>query len=628
MNQVNYKDILYAIKSDNLVLFSNFAEGNLDISFGRFPLLSLCYLYKSNKILKQYKAELCAINKYKVITEDFEIYQKFRTIAGRCLRLYISDNSIVSPVEMLALLHKDREAKKIFKLSKEHRAISEQTISNLRSIYFVSGQKVYICDSEIKITPRPLGKGEKLPYKVAISISLSFILMLSFCFVILNFSTGFGTTWNPYKIHNQSQLLKALNSGGSYELTSDIVLDKDISNLEFTGDIDGNNHTIKMDEIMPSTLISNNNGVIKNINIKYGKIQTEISESLSLFVSENNGTISNVKISCEELNLTCNKSEDTDIYISGFATTNNGTIENCSLFLSCAIETFSAGECSVSGIVGKNFSKVINCNLLKGSKIDANEADVAGICVENNEAGVIYQCTNNATISQASSIDEWSPNVSGVVLINYSSVEECKNLGDLTIISNNISENARGTAFLGGISALNYGSHLKCINNGNLKVTSENILVYCGGISAYSSYSVINNTMNLSVINKCGSTGNLDVTTTYEKAYAFAGGVCGYMYGKISDSYSLSTFVNDYNETKYFFGTCVGSSYLQYQFLGSVICIEASNNYMLSLINVDYQIGALIYNNSIVSTGVDVSNGITTYLNEDQVKQSGVYWYE
>ena len=627
MDQVDYKDILYAIKTDNLVLFSNFIKDNEYLCFGRFPILSLCYLFNARKIIKKYKADLCLIKDYTIVDEDFEIYQKFRLVAGRALRLYVSGD-MVSPVEMLAILHRDKRVRKLFKICKENGVITDKIMTNLRAIYLISSQKVYICDSEIKTTRKPLSQREKLPYKIGIIMSASFVLVLSLCLVFLNFSTGFGTDMNPYKIHNYNQLLRALSTSGSYVLTSDIILNDSVNNLEFAGVLDGNNFTISVESLPDLCLIANNKGHIKNLNIVYKDINEEISDSVSLFVGENNGTIENVSITCQQLNLQCNKSTDNDIYITGFAKTNNGTINNCDLMLKSIINTRSNGECYVSGLVGNNTAKVMNCSLLEKSSIDTNEADVSGICVSNSATGTIYKCVNHATISQDSDINEWSPNVAGVVLTNYGSIEECSNKGTLTATSTNETENAQGSVFLGGISALNYGSHLKCLNSGNLTATTKNIMVYCGGISAYSSYSVVENKMKLSKLDNCGALGNINVQTENEKAFAFAGGLCGLLYGEINDCFSLSTFTNDYNEQKNFFGMCTGASYIQYQFLTTVICIMASDNYMLSLSNVDYQIGALIYNNSIVAVGQDLSSGITTYLTEQQIKDTGVYWYE
>ena len=61
MNKVEYNFIINAIKSNDLVLFAKFIKNNENVSFGRFPILTLLYLYNSKKIIKVYKDELLKI---------------------------------------------------------------------------------------------------------------------------------------------------------------------------------------------------------------------------------------------------------------------------------------------------------------------------------------------------------------------------------------------------------------------------------------------------------------------------------------------------------------------------------------------------------------------------------------
>ena len=75
---------------------------NENLSFGRFPVLSLCILYKANKIIKAHKQILFnRVFKYKIIDEPFEVYKKFRDVAGRSLRLYVNEKTNMSQVFVL-----------------------------------------------------------------------------------------------------------------------------------------------------------------------------------------------------------------------------------------------------------------------------------------------------------------------------------------------------------------------------------------------------------------------------------------------------------------------------------------------------------------------------------------------
>ena len=625
MDQEIYENLLYSIKSDSLILFSNNIKDQENIKFGRFPILSLCYLYNAKQIIKQYEKILIKINDYKEVDESLTLYKKFKDVAGRSLRLYTKDASIISPIEMLAILHKDRKVKKLFKFCKIFDVLNPDIINNLETIYSIHRQNTKTSELNIKISPRPLNSFQKRTLRNVIAIALSFILSLTGCFILINFSTGLGTSWNPYKIHNEKQFIRALESDANYILTKNLVINEDISDKTLQGYIDGNNYTLEVKALTIDGLIEKNDGKISNLNIIYDELQADCNSSVSLLVSENNGTINNVTISCKNLNLNCHKSSQTDIFISGFATNNNGTIKNCSIDINSKIDSTSSGECVISGIAGTNSGTINNCVINKDSSITSTEGDIAGICGTNTGDGKIVNCINYAALNQTSSSNEWTPTVGGITLSNYGTISNCTNYGKLTNISNNEEEEPKGNIFLGGISALNYGRHTKCLNYGDLTSFSKKIISYVGGVSGYSQY-WDNRSNNYPVIDSCGSLGIIDVQSEHEKAYAFAGGLCGSIYyGELTNCYSLSTFANDYTESRLFFGTCVGSAFLQYNIFTSYVCFEASNNYVLSLNNVEYQLGSLIYNSSI-SKGGDMSEGISTLSTIDQIKSQGVYW--
>ena len=74
MSQVLYDNIFDSIKNDDLTLFSSLIESNENLCYGRFPLLSICILYNSKKILKKYKNKLINIEKYNIT--NVELFNK------------------------------------------------------------------------------------------------------------------------------------------------------------------------------------------------------------------------------------------------------------------------------------------------------------------------------------------------------------------------------------------------------------------------------------------------------------------------------------------------------------------------------------------------------------------------
>ena len=147
------ESLLQAIKKDDIKAFNALMEKNSNGAYrlGRFPVLSLLYLYKSRKILSSYEAELLKISNYEELREPVEISKKFAAKAGKCLRLYWGE--VVSPQEMLLILDKTKRLKRIFPLAKP----SEQVKRRLQQIYSIKySLGVRFEGDEIIIEKRPM----------------------------------------------------------------------------------------------------------------------------------------------------------------------------------------------------------------------------------------------------------------------------------------------------------------------------------------------------------------------------------------------------------------------------------------------------------------------------------------
>ena len=159
MNKVEYNSLINAIKSNDLVLFSKFVKNNENTSFGRFPILTLLYLYNAKKLIKVYKDELLRVKYFNIVAEPLEFYHKFKVVAGRSLRLYLNDN-IVSPIEMLAILNRDSEVKKLYGYYVENKLINEKVSKNLTKIYTINKQVSKQNKNRISISPKRFTKIE------------------------------------------------------------------------------------------------------------------------------------------------------------------------------------------------------------------------------------------------------------------------------------------------------------------------------------------------------------------------------------------------------------------------------------------------------------------------------------
>ena len=120
-------DLLQAIQKDDLKEFELLIQSGYSkrVSFGRFPILSVCYLYSSKKIIKKYEKELLQLNDYEIVDENNEIYIKFKSVAKRVIRIYAGKSTYISPLEMLLILGKTNKLADVYKDAYKNSVIQE-----------------------------------------------------------------------------------------------------------------------------------------------------------------------------------------------------------------------------------------------------------------------------------------------------------------------------------------------------------------------------------------------------------------------------------------------------------------------------------------------------------------------
>ena len=622
MNQVSCNRILEAIKQDDLALFSALTDKSKNLLFGRFPLLSLCYLYNAKRIINKFEPELLKVSNFNLVQENVEIYKKFKAVAGKSLRFYTKTNSIVSPLEMAAMLNNDSKVKHIFNSV----SLTNEIVENLTKIYEYKKQSFSVNYNKLKLGFKPLSRKSKRNYKLGIILSSVFAILFGGAIVLSSVVVGLATVANPFKIYSESQLYKALNTNGHYVLAKDIELNNFNGDASFGGVLDGSGHTITVKGDNGNQLLSVNNGEVKNINLKYLSINKSLTTSFSFFVQTNNGTISNVKLSCLNANFSTTTQVSEVLNISGLATNNNGIIKNCEVEITGVVNANGGGETFVCGIAGNNINTIKFCEMVAGN-IETVEADVAGICANNEAGAVVEDCKNRATLKQTSSHNEWNPTVAGIVLGNYGKVANSRNEANLQVVSNNQFDNAAGSANLGGVAGYNYGEINKCKNTGNLNVETKNIIVYCGGIVADSQNYVnqLGQAVSTAKVLNCGVECEIDVETAHKNAIVFSGGIAGFLMGEMDNCFSMVDFKTAYNKDKYYVGITLGATY--YYYWENYFDIEGRNNYSLMFDGVPYQIGAALTSGQISAIGIELLDGrIITLTSADDIKNLEGYY--
>ena len=496
MEREKLEELFASIKEDNLKAFSSIMLSNsdLNIRFGRFPILSLLYLYNSSSILSKYEKLLLPIKKFEEVFEPFDAYKKFKLYAKKSLKLF-SGEKIIQPIEMLAVVDNRSHLCKFYKLLHKN----EEICSRLSKIYNLTHNlETVVNEEKIEISRKPLNLKQRL---IASVICLAFVLASVFSLLsvlVVKSNSGLGTKNNPILISSAATLQTAAGSKGKYyKLTEDIELSEDFYAKNFTGVIDGNGHTIFADKFLVDGLFDELSGTIKNVTIYADYEDKSIYENFGIIAKKSSGNIENVIIKCAFSGKTFN---DADVYVAGMVAINSGKISNCTVTLDATIKNERNSNAYISAIAGENSGEIFGCKSL-GEKISADTVDIAGIVATNN--GKVTDCVNEAELNQVSA-KEWNPNVAGIVMTNNGDINTCKNTGKI-ISASTLEQNPDGkdyAVFSAGIVCENNSNIIKCENFGMVSGTTkvDSILIFVGGICAVNSAAVANST---ALISKC-----------------------------------------------------------------------------------------------------------------------------
>lgn len=226
MESKDAKLLFDAVKADDEKAFSKLVSSNADLKvrFGRFPLLSVCYLFESYKILTKYeKAMFASSSNYTFVFEEYyDIYKQFRKYAKKSLRLYGESDAIIEPAEMLAIL--GRRDLLVSNYKKLHR--TEKTVSNIKKIFVLNfDEDVCISTAEVKLAKGKPNFRQRVVSLVLVAAMVIFSLLSGGALLAVGTRAGFGTEASPIKISTEQEFLTALAGGTAcYKLENDITL--------------------------------------------------------------------------------------------------------------------------------------------------------------------------------------------------------------------------------------------------------------------------------------------------------------------------------------------------------------------------------------------------------------------
>lgn len=654
------KEIYLAIKADDLKKFSSlFSDAEkLNVRLGRFPLLSVLYLFGAYQILDKYEKQLIPIRRYEELPEPYEVYAEFRKKAKKCLKFYAGADKIVEPVEMLAILDDKDTLKKNYK--KFYR--TDETVTILNEIYKLNHEtNSSITTAEFKVKSKGLNFMEKfVMIFVCILLFVSAVLGTT-TFTMIAGSTGLGTDSKPFHVRSEQELVSALAIGSSsIILDHDITLSQEISPKDFSGNFDGNGKAIQANDKVKQGLFANFSGNLKNLTLNFLIDGEEYKENFGILALSSSGTIEGVNV-LGKLNITANSDyhvthEDGEqiptIYLSTLVAENSGTLKNCKAQVQANITNL--GECNAyfSAFAGLNTGEVSDCKSLSsqninGFDISTDTVDVAGIVSSNY--GIISGCENNLSISQVTA-KEWSPMVAGIVADNNGRISDCKNTEtarldcESTLDAYATQSQGEYAMYIGGIAAQNNMSITGCKNLASIVASAKNIVINAGGITAQNYY-VVDTAQSLIYFGSIESSlAKCNISATCSKKDVYVGGVvainylgrvnlCGYE-GNIKSSTTKSSCAAGISCINYFglifqyinqpLYSYIQRSYSSVTFDTSEILTAEDTHfgYVFSYfevgnyndrINFVYQDRGSLYDNHYVATGTDYGVGEVMY---------------
>ncbi|MDE6441836.1 MAG: hypothetical protein K2L12_03670 [Clostridia bacterium] len=547
MAQPIEESLFQAIKKDDIKAFAALMQKARcgACRLGRFPVLSLMYLYKSRRLISEYGQSFLKNTNFEVLREPVEVSNTFSAKAGKCLRLYL--NEVVSPLEMLLILDRIKQLKGIYPLTKPSADVKRR----LKSIYWIKySLNVKFEGDDIILDKRPLSYREK---KKIATVCLSSVLAV--CVAVGAPVTTVALI--PKPVEGEVKKLSQIDFGAAkeYIIKRDIVLPENYQVEKVNCKITGEGHKLTLGKgatlgalsghISDLTIESSGdavfttvseNATIKNVTVNVSADVTT-TEQNALVAVTNYGTLDGVTVNISGKLSALSSSSETagELNFGGIVQSNNykyntngGTIKNCTVnFAQFELVGEASANASFGGIAGVNNGYLQDCTVT--GEISGDTFDMAGVCAVNN--GMLEDNVNEANLYQKSSDSGWNPIIGGIVISNTYAVENCENRGNIRAVSDcgqfEVQEDFEPTVSAAGIAYLSRGSstspYIKnCTNSGKVECKAEYRNVYAAGVCLSTSGGV----------DGCKNSGDVTAEAGNDCG-TYAGGICTIAYANI-----------------------------------------------------------------------------------------------
>lgn len=531
-NELN--QLFDAVKKDDCETFFNLTKNTRlgSTCFGRFPVLSLMYLYGSDKLVKNFEKKLLEVGVYTVVDEPEEIYPVFKEKAKKCLRLYVDKDAVVSPLEMLLILGRGAHFWHAYPSAAKNATVKNNINAICNMVY---GSPPTKKSGRLAAPVLPLKKKNKILVLAAYVVAGVFALLSVFGFVF-GVSTNGKTEKSPFIVAGGESFTQALNKAheryydargeGSaaktyLELSQDVTVDSLNGFTEnLFADIDGKGHRITFSQPLTKSVFNYIVGSVTDVTFVFTLDMTvnsssgafamvlmqEASISYCNFIVKGRITVDDdFKYTTKEEDPANTEQSGTTAYAIGLAVCINfGTMTNCAVTTDdLTVTGYEHANFVLGGLVGVNEGEITDCkSSLSGVTVDT--VDFGGV-VAFNQKGKVEKCESELDLSLTTRAGNWLINAGGICYSNLSALTDCRVTGELTVNS----AEASGV-LLGGITVYNQDVIKKCSNSANMTVNADGKIqvnvsgegkkkLFIGGICAQSEAELKNNFFNGSI---------------------------------------------------------------------------------------------------------------------------------
>lgn len=570
-NELN--QLFDAVKKDDCETFFNLTKNTRlgSTCFGRFPVLSLMYLYGSDKLVKNFEKKLLDVGVYTVVDEPEEIYPVFKEKAKKSLRLYVDKDAVVSPLEMLLILGRGAHFWHAYPSAAKNATVKNNINAICNMVY---GSPPTKKSGRLAAPVLPLKKKNKILVLAAFVVAGVFALLAVFGF-IFGVSTNGKTEKSPFIVAGGESFTQALNKAqeryydargeGSaaktyLELSRDVTVDSLSGFTEnLFADIDGKGHRITFSQPLTKSVFNYVVGSVTDVTFVFTLDMTvkDFTGALANVVTADGSLTDCVFLVGGSITVQSDYEYSADYFPVGLAIgANGGKITGCTVTTDdLTVTGYEHANFVLGGLVGVNEGEITDCkSSLSGVTVDT--VDFGGV-VAFNQKGKVEKCESELDLSLTTRAGNWLINAGGICYSNLSALTECRVTGELTVNS----AEASGV-LLGGITVYNQNVINKCSNSANMTVNADGgstAEIYLGGIAAVNSkksedYPTVR-------IENCFADGKIEVNVSGDgKKKLFIGGICAQSGAELKNNFFNGSITAEKTDTAYIGGITAGIS--------------------------------------------------------------------